>query len=259
MGTESVLLTRRGNIAVLTLNRPERRNALSTEMRECLGAHLAAIADDPSIQVVLLRGEGAAFCAGADLEDAPSSSLAWRDRILMAQQHHLQILRMSKIFIAAVQGAAFGGGASLALTADILMLADDAVLGFPFVRLGVVPDGGATFLLQAKLGPAVAQDLVLTGGTLKADEAKTLGLTRRVLPVDQLREASDTLAAELAHLPHEALMLTKALGCHSWQHNIAGAFAHEADAFALATSTDSHRTALAAAKASIARKRKSDV
>src|SRR5690606_18580240 len=113
----------------------------------------------------------------------------------------LTIARMRKPVIAAVQGTASGGGASLALAADILVMAEDAKLSFPFVRLGLVPDGGAAYLLQAKLYAAPALDLLLTGGAMTAAEAARLGLTRRVVPADRLDAESRTLAADLLKLP----------------------------------------------------------
>ncbi|PHK94381.1 enoyl-CoA hydratase [Pseudoroseomonas rhizosphaerae] len=248
MSAEGVALERDGAVAVLRLCRPDRLNALSAAMRHAIAARLREVAADPGIGVLLLRGEGRAFCAGADLDDMPEDAFAWRERILLAQAQHLALIRMDKIVVAAVQGAAYGGGASLALAADILLLAEDARLGFPFVHLGIVPDGGAAFLLQARLGGAVALDLLLTGGTLPAEEARRLGLTRRVAPVAGFDAAALALAQEVAALPREALALTKSLCRQRWGQGLDNALAHEADAFALATTTASHRAALAAAR-----------
>ncbi|WP_254241991.1 enoyl-CoA hydratase/isomerase family protein [Achromobacter pestifer] len=245
----TVLLEKAGGLAVLTLNRPEKLNALSTAMRAEFGVHLQDIAADPDIHVVLLQGLGRAFCVGADTGDLPATPLAWRDRILTAQQHHMALIRMNKIVIASVQGAAAGGGASLALAADLLVMADDATLRFPFVRLGLIPDGGCSYLLQSKLGVPAALDLMLTGGAMDAEEARQRGLTRRVVPRETLAEASRALAAELLALPHEALMLTKSVSRQSWSQPMDSAMAHEADAFALATAMPGHQRALAAAQA----------
>lgn len=242
----TVLLEKARGMAVITLARPDKLNALSSSMRTQFGKHIVDVSGDPEVKVVLLRGEGRAFCAGADLVDAPDTPLAWRDRILVAQSHHMEIARMRKPVIAAVQGAAVGGGASLALAADILVMAEDAKLVFPFVRLGLVPDGGIAYFLQAKLQAAIALDLLLSGGTMTASEAARTGLTRRVVPVDQLDAASRALANDLLKLPWEALMLTKALCAQYWATNLQGALSHEADAFALASSTDGHKHALAA-------------
>lgn len=242
----TVKLEKADALATITLSRPDKLNALSSEMRAALGTCIADVAEDNEVRVVLLRGEGRAFCAGADLVDAPSPPLAWRDRILMAQEHHVALARMRKPVVAAVQGLAVGGGASLALAADILVLADDAKLVFPFVKLGLVPDGGAAYLLQAKLHAALALDVLLSGGTVPAAEASRLGLARRVVPPEALHAESMSLVTELLSLPWEALMLTKSMCAQYWAANLQGALSHEADAFALASTTEGHRKALAA-------------
>ena len=127
---------------------------------------------------------------------------------------------------------------------EILVMADDAHLSFPFVRLGIVPDGGSSYFLQAKLGVAIAQDLLLTAGKLDAAEAGRLGLTRRIVPAGELRASAHALAEELARLPREARMLTKSLCRQFWARGLEAYLAHEADAFAFAASTPGHRKAL---------------
>ncbi|GAA5232142.1 enoyl-CoA hydratase/isomerase family protein [Verticiella sediminum] len=233
--TGLVTLAKKDGLAVLTLNRPDKLNALSSAMRAEFGRHLQTIQDDPGIRVVLLQAAGRAFCVGADNNDMPSAPFAWRERIMTAQRHHEAIVKMDKVVIASVQGAAVGGGASLALAADILVMSEDATLRFPFVRLGLIPDGGCAHLLRSKLGVPAALDLMLTGGSLDAGEARARGLTRRVVPTDALQSRSGELAAELLKLPREALMLTKSINRHGWHQAMAGALAHEADAFALAS------------------------
>ena len=255
--TALVHLTKTDGLGVITLARADKLNALSTGMRRELGAHLADVAADRDVRVVLLRAEGRAFCAGADLADAPTDPLAWRDRILLAQFHHLQIVRMQKPVVAAVQGAAVGGGASLALAADILVMADDARLVFPFTRLGLVPDGGAAALLQAKASPALALDLLLSAGELSARDAAQAGLTRRVVPAARLDETARALADALLRLPAEGLMLTKALVSQYWTAHLQNALTHEADAFALATTTQGHRHALAGMRERLSREERS--
>lgn len=246
-----VVLERQGEIGCITLRRAEKRNAMSSAMRREFGECVAAADADAAIRVVVLRGEGPDFCAGADLIDAPDDALAWRERVRAAQAHHLMLVHMRKPVIAAVQGRAIGGGASIALAADILLMADDARLVFPFVRLGLVPDGGASALLQAKAGPAAALDLLLTGGSLAAADLLKAGVTRRVVPAAELQDASAALARELLALPHEALMLTKALCAQHWAAGLERVLDHEAEAFALATTTAGHRKAIAALRASL--------
>jgi enoyl-CoA hydratase/carnithine racemase len=249
----SVLLEQSEYIAIITLNRPDRLNAMSSEMRVQLGACLDAL--DDAVKVLVLRGSGSSFCAGADLSDTPDTPMGWRDRVITAQSQHHAILRKKQIIIAAVQGSALGGGASLALAADIMIMSEDAKLGFPFVKLGVVPDGGAGFLLQMKAGPAIALDLFLSAGTLTADEARRVGLTRRVVAKTDLEAASLALAEEIARFPAEVLMLTKSLCAQSWASGISGSFLHEVDAFGLAATSDSHKAALALAKSKLQRSR----
>jgi 2-(1,2-epoxy-1,2-dihydrophenyl)acetyl-CoA isomerase len=248
-----VVLDRHGDIGCITLRRPEKRNAMTGAMRKAFGECVAAADADASIRIVLLRGEGPDFCAGADLIDAPDDAMAWRERVRAAQAHHLALVRMQKPVIAAVQGRAVGGGASIALAADILLMADDARLVFPFVRLGVVPDGGASALLQAKAGPAAALDLLLTGGSLSAVDALQAGVTRRVVPAARLHDAADALANELLALPAEALMLTKALCAQHWAAGLERVLDHEAEAFALATTTHGHQRAITALRETLRR------
>ncbi|PLC53952.1 enoyl-CoA hydratase [Pollutimonas nitritireducens] len=254
--TEKVRFEISDGLGVITLARPDKLNALDKDMRREFGAILAAAAEDAQIRVVLLRADGRAFCTGADMSAAPQSPLAWRERVLLAQSHHMQIVRMQKPVIAAVQGIALGGGASLALAADILVMADDAKLIFPFTRLGLVPDGGAAALLQAKSSPAIALDVLLSGGELTAHEAAAVGLTRRVVPAASLDEDALALARQLLELPAEGLVLTKALISHGWTTNLPNALAHEADALALAATTTGHRDAIARLRGKIELRKK---
>lgn len=248
MNNPHTLLDKDGAIATITLNRAEKANALSPAMRASLNERLADVAADDAIDVVLLRAEGRTFCGGLDLGDLPAHPSAWRERVLAAQMNHLAVLRMPKVVIAAVQGPVVGGGASLALSADILLCADDSHFSFPFVHLGIVPDGGSSFFLQAKLGVPIALDLLLTGGKLTAAEAAQRGLTRRIVPAAHLDSEARALALEVSRLPREARMLTKSLCRQHWAAGLEGYLAHEADAFAFATATEGHASALARLK-----------
>lgn len=236
-----------GAVATLTLRRPDRMNALSGHMRAAFDRALSEAEATDGVRVVLIRGEGRAFCAGGDLDSFPSTPFGWRARLRIAQDHHARMVRSDKIFVAAVQGAAAGGGASLALASDILVMAECAKIVFPFVRLGLVPDGGASVLLTAKLGPALAADLLLSGGTLTAPEAKAAGLTRRVVPDADLAATAETLAADLAAMPDGALTLTKNLMRGAWAYRMQASFDHEVDAMALAAGLPGHAAALATA------------
>ncbi|MGV3492517.1 MAG: enoyl-CoA hydratase/isomerase family protein [Ramlibacter sp.] len=245
MDEDNTTLEQAGTLAVITLNRPNKANALSPAMRASLQRHLDQVAADERVDTVLLQAAGPAFCGGLDLGDLPQTPMDWRKRVLAAQANHLAVLRMPKVVIAAVQGAVVGGGASLALSADILVMADNAHLAFPFVRLGIVPDGGSSCFLQAKLGVAVATDLLLTGGRIEAAEAARLGLTRRIVPAAELAAEARRLAAQLQALPVEARALTKSLARQYWAERLDAILAHEADAFGYAIATPGHQAALA--------------
>lgn len=238
------LLEKSGALATITLNRPQHANALSVGMRASLQERLDEVAQDSAIDVVLLQSAGKIFCGGLDVTDMPNDPTEWRNRVLAAQKNHLSIVRMPKVVIAAVQGIAVGGGASLALAADILIMADNASLSFPFVHLGIVPDGGSSYFLQSKLGTPLALDLLLTGGKMTAAEAAAQGLTRRITTPETLAESSAALAKELGRVAPEARMLTKSLCQQYWATDLEAALRHEADAFAYATSTDGHQAAM---------------
>ncbi len=255
METPCTLIKKAGGLATITLNRPAKANALSAEMRASLQARLKDVAEDDAIDVVLIQAEGPSFCGGLDLSDLPDDPTHWRGRVLAAQQNHLAVLRMPKVVIASVQGAVVGGGASLALSADILVMADDAHFAFPFVHLGIVPDGGSSYFLQAKLGVPLATDLLLTGGKLSAPEALRLGLTRRVVGAGELKASSQALAEELARVPREARMLTKSLAQQFWAGGLEAVLSREADAFAYATTTPGHHAALKRVELATAKRR----
>lgn len=254
MEVPHTLIEKTGPLATITLNRPHKANALSVAMRASLEERLKDVAVDETIDVVLIQAEGQSFCGGLDLQDLPDNPSSWRERVLAAQMNHLAVVHSPKVVIAAVQGAVVGGGASLALSADILVMSTDAKFSFPFLRLGIIPDGGSSYFLQAKLGVPIALDLLLTAGTLGAEEAARLGLTRRVVPASELRTSAAALAQELARLPREARMLTKSLCRRFWAPGLEDYLAHEADAFAFSASTPGHRTAMQHVKRASSRK-----
>lgn len=241
---QNVTCEKSEGVATIALRRPDRRNALSPSMRFELGVWLREVSSDEAVKVVLLEAEGSVFCAGGDLTGAPGTAMEWREKVQIAQSQHVMMMGMRKPVIAAVQGAAIGGGASLALASDILLMAEDARLEFPFVKIGLVPDGGAAFLLQKKASAALAMDVLLTGGGLSAEEAMRAGLTRRICPKTELKEEGRSLARSMAALPREALMLTKSLLSRVWASDVHGALDHEADAMGVAVTTDGYKQAM---------------
>lgn len=213
-GTPDLLSEIRDGVLTLTLNRPGKRNALNAAMIEALHGGLERADLDPDVRVVVLRGAGPDFCAGADLDELLAS--ADRDPAL----NEADALRLGTLFIrlrelakpavAVVQGRALAGGAGLATACDIVICADSATLGYPEMQRGFVPAMVLT-LLRRLTGEKAALDLVLTGRVVTAAEALGLGLISRSVPASDLERSAGALAAGLASAGPSALALTKRL------------------------------------------------
>ena len=198
-------------VATVTLDRPEARNAISTELAAALAAVFEPLATDRAVRAVVLTGAGdRAFCAGADLrERAGFDDHRWFVQREVFRRAFGAVRRCPLPTVAAVFGFALGGGCELALACDLVVAADDATLGLPEVQLGLVPAGGGTQLLVRRVGRAVAKDLVLTGRRVDAGEARQLGLVDRVVPRAGLLEAAQGLAAQIAQNSPTAVRLAK--------------------------------------------------
>ena len=197
-------------IAVLTLDRPERLNAMADPMWDALYEHLGKIAVDDAIRAVILTGAGRAFCSGGDVTGmAKSDILSGRARSQRRHRAVLALYNLEKPVIAAIRGACYGIGNALALACDLPIASDTAKFSMAFKKVGLVPDGGAIFFLTQYLGIARAKDLVYTARVVPADEALKLGLVMRVVPDDKLDSAARALAKEMAESATYALVLAK--------------------------------------------------
>ena len=201
-------------ILALTLDRSDKRNALSAELVESLHAELERADLDAGVRVVLLRGAGKDFCAGADLEEllasAERSPAENEQSAARLGALFTRIRRMPKPVVAAVQGRALAGGAGLATACDLVVAGATAQLGYPEIQRGFVPAMVMT-LLRRLAGEKAALDLVLTGRVLGAEEARSLGLVSRVVPDDRLEAESRAVARSLADADASALAFTKQL------------------------------------------------
>jgi methylglutaconyl-CoA hydratase len=213
--TAGVLATaREGGVLTLTLNRPEKRNALSNALIEALHAALEGADLDPDVRVVRVTGAGKDFCAGADLEELLASADA------SSEANEAAALRLGALFgrmravpkpvVAVVRGRALAGGAGLMTACDIVLAGEGAQVGYPEVARGFVPAMVMT-MLRRLAGEKTALDLVLTGRLLRAEEARSAGLVSRVVPDDALEREAGELARSLAATPASALALTKQL------------------------------------------------
>lgn len=189
-----------GHVAELVLDRPQAHNALSTAMARELAHATAHLAADPSVRAVVLTSSSEkAFCVGADLKERNSFS----DADLMRQRPVFRaaftgVLELPVPTIAAVHGFALGGGFEFALSCDLIVADETAVLGLPEVTVGVIPGGGGTQLLSRRIGMSRAADLIFTGRKVEVDEAERLDLVDRRVPAGQARTAALELAAVIA-------------------------------------------------------------
>jgi enoyl-CoA hydratase/carnithine racemase len=187
-------------VARVTLDRPAAANALSMELVGALGHVFARVKADESARVVIITGAGEkAFCAGADLKERRTMSLEETRSFLRLLNATVDgVAACSRPVIAAINGAAFGGGLELALACDFRIAAETAEMGLVETRLGIIPGAGGTQRLARVAGLAVAKELILTGRRIGAARAKELGIVSSVVPGAELAAAADRLAAELA-------------------------------------------------------------
>jgi 2-(1,2-epoxy-1,2-dihydrophenyl)acetyl-CoA isomerase len=209
----AVLLEERlGAVALLRLNRPEALNALDSELVQALGDGLSRVTADPGVRAVVLTGDGGAFSSGADLKDALrdlDAGAALGERLESFQRSVRLIARAPQPVIAAVDGAAVGFGADLALACDLRLLSERAYFQEKFVGIGLMPDGGGTFHLPRLLGLGRALELLLLGEKVEAERAVELGLGMRVVPSARLVAEALALAQALAEGPPLALAAIK--------------------------------------------------
>ena len=236
-------------VLTLTLNRPEKRNALNAAMIGALHGELQRAEIDPDVRLVAIRGEGKDFCAGADLEELLAS--ATKD----PAENEADARRLGEIFVAMralpkpvvgiVHGRALAGGAGLATACDILLMAGSAQIGYPEIQRGFVPAMVMT-MLRRLVGERLAFDLVATGRVLSAEQAVQVGLASRVVPDAELDVAAHALLAQLASTSASALALTKRLLYQLDGQSFSDGIALGAQVNALARAHPDFRDAIAA-------------
>jgi 2-(1,2-epoxy-1,2-dihydrophenyl)acetyl-CoA isomerase len=254
--SDTVLYEVDGNVAVMTLNRPESLNAMSGEMLETMFAIGEKAAADPNVRCLVITGAGRAFCAGGDVkgmaqpsigprrESAPASPLVSRVEVLRQQEEISRLLyEMPKPTIAAVNGAAAGAGLSVALAADLRIASDQARLGTAFARVGFSGDFGGTWLLQRLIGPARAKELYFLAEMLDAQRALELGLVTKVVPAAQLMDETMALARRLAAGPTLAFGRMKENFAFGATSTLDAALTKEAENMIASGQTEDHRGA----------------
>lgn len=255
MEYETLTVERDGPLATLTLNRPARLNAMSGAMTYDLPAAMNALLDDESVRAILLTGAGRGFCAGADLKDIHAGNqnagreqrgdggASLRDRI------NPMLVRMAtapKPIIAAVNGPAAGVGCGLALAADIVLAARSAVFLQAFVRLGVVPDGGSSWILPRLIGRERAAAMMLLGEEVRAETAHAWGMVHQLFDDAELMPKARALATRMANGPTRAYASIKRMIAASTENDLPRQLALEAECQDAAFRTADSREGVAA-------------
>ncbi|MBI2958136.1 MAG: enoyl-CoA hydratase/isomerase family protein [Chloroflexi bacterium] len=214
MQYDNILLDTRDGVATITLNRPAKLNAYTVEMGDEFMDALARVRDDQRARVLVITAAGRAFCAGIDIEDAAAARKSgyteWHEKVIRFVATAPGVMtEMDKPIVAAVNGAAVGLGATLALACDIRIAADVARFALPFGRVGLAPEFGSTFTLPRIVGLGRALELVLTNKTINASEAKSIGLVNEVVPAGELAQAVTNVTAGMAKGSYMAMRLAK--------------------------------------------------
>ena len=237
-------------LGVITLARPEKRNAVNLDMFTELGHAADRAASDPEVRAVLLRGDDPSFCAGLDLSALGDlggmTGARFRAFLRLAQRPFLVLARMAKPAMAAVQGHALGAGFQLALACDLRVAAEDATFGMLEARYGLIPDLGGTHHLARLVGPARAKELVWTTRPVPAEEAMRIGLVNRVVSNSDLAQEAEQLCREVVAYSPTAAASTKSLISRAAETAFETELEREADAQAACLEGDDHRESVAA-------------
>lgn len=217
MSYETIQLEMRGSVCVLTLNRPERLNALNVQVGNDFKAAISE-ALDRGARAIVLTGAGRAFCAGGDLREMQEIAKkdgrveAFFDEPLRVLNEAILLIRKTPVpFIAAVNGVASGGGCNLALACDLVVAAESAKFNQAFIKIGLTPDCGATFILPRLVGWKRATELLFTGELISAQAAAEMGMINSVSPDDELMNKAMGMAEKLAQAPTAAIAQIKML------------------------------------------------
>jgi len=250
-----LIVTTNGGVATLAMNRPEARNALSTEMRADLCDALHDAERDPAVRCVVLTGAGEHFMAGGDVKGM-AESMAGRSReqihkSFLYRIHDLHPImfamrRMPKPVIASCRGAAAGAGVSMALACDLIIASEDAFFTLAYCHIGTSPDGSSTFHLPRAVGIKKAMEIALLGDRFGAQAAKDIGMINFVVKTDELEAATAKLAQRLANGPTHVYGNTKALLYRSLESEFEAQLQAEAEYFADCASQPNFREGVTA-------------
>lgn len=236
---ETLLLERRGRVAIITINRPEKRNALNIKTREEGAAILDELRTDDSVGVVVFTGAGdKAFVAGADIAEFAGRTANMQREVMLGRSLFTAVDTFPKPIIAMINGYCLGGGCELALACDIRVASETASFGQPEINLGIIPGGGGTQRLPRLVGEGKAMELILTGEIIDAKTAFAIGLVNHVVPPDQLEAKTMEIAGRMADKGPIALRMAKEAVKLASRSNLDEGLKREVDLFALCFATE---------------------
>jgi enoyl-CoA hydratase/carnithine racemase len=247
-----VLVSFDDGVQTITINRPERMNALDQQTLVELDQATARVAADSRVRALVLTGNGRAFSAGADVKEWAEGESSDPDAavedgwVTLAHRVIARLYRLPKPVIAAVNGVAVGAGLDLALTADFRVAAETARFGSVYIRLGIPPDAGASFLLPRIVGVTKAKEMIYTGRIIDAAEASAAGLVSEVVPAEELMAAANRWASMLAKGPTTAIGMAKENIHEHWTSTIESALKREQHTAGLCSTMPDHPEGLAA-------------
>ena len=244
---ETLLLERRDRVAIITINRPEKRNALNIKTRAEGAALIEELRADDSVGVVVITGAGdKAFIAGADIAEFAGRTAMMQRDVMTNRSLFNAIDSFPKPVIAMINGYCLGGGCELALACDIRIASENASFGQPEINLGIIPGGGGTQRLTRLVGEGKAMEMILSGEIIDAKTALTIGLVNHVVPLDQLEAKTMEIASRIAEKSPIALSLAKEAVKIASRSNLDEGLRREVDLFALCFSTEDKDEGVAA-------------
>ncbi len=247
---ETIFFEKAGGVANIALNRPKKLNAFDGTMHDELHAALDEVAEDDEIRCIVVRGEGRCFSAGADLAQIVSEADGDPDLGEYLRETYSRLVKrtvgMEKPLIAALHGPVYGAGVGLALACDLRIAAENTKFSVAFIKIGLMPDAGVTFLLPRVVGLGRAMEMSMLGDAVDAEEAHRIGLVNRVVAEDSLSEEAQNLAERLAAMPTGALGKMKASLYASFETDLATALEREAEGQTFCGYTQDHKEGVTA-------------
>ncbi|MBW1924423.1 MAG: enoyl-CoA hydratase/isomerase family protein [Deltaproteobacteria bacterium] len=248
MTFNTLIYKKEGAVGIVTLNRPERLNALSDELLLELGQVLEEIDEDEAVDALIITGQEKFFGAGADIKEivnihTPVEANRFAKKV---RRVFNKLAELRQPTIAAVSGLALGGGCELALACDVRIAAENASFGLPEIKLGVLPGGGGTQRLPRLVGAGRAKEMLFSGDPIDAQEAYRIGLVNKVVPLGSLMEEAKKMAATFVKRPGYAIKTIKCLVNEGLNMDLKSALAHEARNFEILFSTEDQKEGMKA-------------